>query len=160
LGLRLPERQLARQNLEPQRVTRKIFWNKGLEGRNGPFLWVDSFQFFSSSFCKIFNSLMLRLSDRRLPRQNIEPEGLTSKIFQNKELAAGFWLPDRVGFRKILILLYLRFERCRPCRQNIPSEGLRDDPRGGATISIQASGQNAGESDLGEFSCTGPIVSF
>ncbi len=47
--------------------------------------------FFSSLFCKIFIRLMLRLIDRRRSRQNLEPEGLTRKIFWNKELAVDFW---------------------------------------------------------------------
>jgi hypothetical protein len=105
LGLRLPERQLARQNLEPQRVTRKIFWNKGLGDCVRPLFRAEAFQFFSSASRKIFNSLWLSFPDRWPSCQNPDPEGLTRKIFQNKELAAGFRPPAEVGSRKILILL-------------------------------------------------------
>jgi hypothetical protein len=46
----------------------------------------------------------------RVPRfsrssQNLDPEGLIRKIFQNKELAAGFGSLAECDFRKVFILL-------------------------------------------------------
>src|ERR1035437_8021454 len=44
-------------------------------------------KFFSSSFPKILILSNLRVGDRAGYRQNIEPQGLTAKIFRNKDLA-------------------------------------------------------------------------
>ena len=79
----------------------------------------EAYQFFSSRFRKIFNSLGLWLPDRRLARQNIEAEGLTRKIFWNKELAGGFGPLLRAGLRKILDWLELRSESRGLWLQNI-----------------------------------------
>jgi hypothetical protein len=46
---------------------------------------------------------MLWPLDLRLSRQNPEPEGLTRKILENKELAASFGSPFWAVLRKILI---------------------------------------------------------
>jgi hypothetical protein len=51
---------------------------------------------------------MLRTIDRRRSRQNLEPEGLTRKIFWNKELAIVSWLLFRTDFGKVFIFLWLR----------------------------------------------------
>jgi hypothetical protein len=67
-------------------------------------------QFFSSKDCKIFNSLQLWWPDRQVARQNLEPEGLTRKIFGNKELAGGLGPLFRAGLRKVLDWLKLRSE--------------------------------------------------
>jgi len=48
---------------------------------------------------------MLRPLDLRLSRQNLEPEGLTHKILENKELAASSGSPFWAVLRKIFILL-------------------------------------------------------
>jgi hypothetical protein len=70
----------------------------------------EACRFFSSWFRKIFNSLGLWLPDRRLARQNLEPEGLTGKIFWNKELAGGFGPLLQADLRKVLDWLELRSE--------------------------------------------------
>ena len=75
--------------------------------------------FFSLWFCKILILLMLRLIERWLPSQIIEPEGLTRKIFWNKELAGGFGPLLRAGLRKILDWLELRSESRGLWLQNI-----------------------------------------
>jgi hypothetical protein len=68
----------------------------------------DTFQFFSSSDCKILILLMLLTMGRRHSGQNIEPEGLTSKIFWNKELAVHLGPLFCADFGKVFAFLWLR----------------------------------------------------
>src|SRR5947207_2891429 len=70
----------------------------------------NTFQFFSSQFCKIFILLMLRSRGQRNSRQNLEPQGLTRKIFWNKELAPYFGPLFCVDFCKLFAFLWLRLD--------------------------------------------------
>jgi hypothetical protein len=82
-------------------------------------------QFFSLAFSKIFILNDLSGMDWPMSLQNLEPQELTGKIFQNKDLA---WERSlhifSIRLRKILILNDLvRFCR-RGCRQNLEPQGL------------------------------------
>jgi hypothetical protein len=63
--------------------------------------------------------LRLRLPDRPLSRQNLEPEGLTRKILNNKKLVSALEALFRTVLRKILILLQLRSNGWVLWQQNI-----------------------------------------
>jgi hypothetical protein len=117
--LRLPDRRLARQNLEPEGLTRKILANKGLAAGLRPLCAGDFGELFSFWFCKILILLMLEPMYRRLSLQNIEPEGLTRKILWNKGLVVDAGLLFRTALRKILILLQLLSNGWALWRQNI-----------------------------------------
>jgi hypothetical protein len=70
------------QNLEPQGLIGKIFWNKDLA-------WDWALQIFSVRSPKMLIPNGLDNLDRKRSWQNLEPKGLTAKIFRNKDLALG-----------------------------------------------------------------------
>ncbi len=74
---------------------------------------------FSSPFCKVFILLMLPMPHPRDSRQNIEPQGLTRKIFWNKELAPYFGPLFWADFGKLFAFLWLRLDDRELRRQNI-----------------------------------------
>jgi hypothetical protein len=72
------DRPVSAQNLEPQGLTAKIFWDKDLGS--------DSPLYFLVLIAKIFILKHLLDGDRAGCGQNIDSQGLTAKIFRNKDL--------------------------------------------------------------------------
>lgn len=74
---------MSRQNIERKELGRKIFQNRELAASSACRL---GYEFFEGRTVKILISKDLTDAAAGLGLQNIEPQGLTGKIFQNKEL--------------------------------------------------------------------------